>query len=594
MPFSEHSKDHVSPLILWGHWFTFINMLLAMLVGSRYLFVHGMPETLLGQFYMAINLVGHSAFLAFAVYLFVLFPLTFALPFSHILRGVAAVIATAGLTLLAFDGEIYSHYRLHLNPFLLDIASTDITSLLDSTILAVVPVALLALQLVIANGLWKRLDKVRRKRMGNKVVALLLSCFVGSHLIHIWADATGYRPIVAQDKIFPLHYPATARTLIQEQGLMDGRELGVLQSSPGDSALLHYPLAPLQCHAERTPDVLMVLVEGWRSDMVSAETMPFLTKLAGQSHWFKRHSAASNQADIGLYNLLYGMLPNYQEPLALDQSAPVLTAQLLANGYQLNQFGLSINSSNLHWLSGIEQIASEGDAVTAERDINVVNSVIATIANHNQPQVNIVGLRAPADYSTPIGYQGMPTIRADFELNAAQLVLFNQYRQSLRFIDGQLQRLVAAAGDDTLLIITGNNGHRFSTDMRASDSNDFSIAATATPLLIRWPHQPAREINYQTSHYGLAPALMTQLLGCTNPSSDYSLGADLYQPNPRPYLVMGNSRAFAVQTDSATTVVDNRGDYRMFNHDYQRQSDANLDVQTLLQMMEEGGRFLAQ
>ncbi|WP_298443353.1 DUF3413 domain-containing protein [uncultured Ferrimonas sp.] len=597
MQFNDHTKDNVSPLVLWGHWFTFINMLLAMLIASRFLYVQGWPDTLLAQVYMVINWIGHFAFLGFAGYLFALFPVTLLLPFSHILRGLGAVVATVGLTLLAFDAEIFDHYRLHLNPFVFDVASSDISALLQSPFLAVVPVALLALQLVIANGLWKRLARVRRRRMGSKVVVVLVSCFVGSHLIHIWADATGYQPITAQDDIFPLHYPATARGFIAKQGILEVDEIGAVSDQTPPTHQLNYPISPLQCGPSARPDVLMITIDGWRADMVNTATMPYLMALSKRSHWFERHSAASNQFNQGIYNLLYGMLPSYRQPLGRDRAAPVLSTELTRAGYQLNAFGLKQVKPGLGtdvWLQDFNQIETPVDEVVAEQDIAITAQVIGQIRQRDRAQFNLVSLSASAYYSTPVGVVGIPTVRADTSLNHAQQVLFNQYRQSLHFLDGQIQRLVQAAGDDTVLIITGTNGHVFTTDLTDDSGNNFSRGATEVPLLIRWNGQSPRTINHPTSHYGLVPTLMTQLLQCTTPSRDYSFGTDLYQPAPQPYLVMGNARQFAVRTNRGVTVINNSGSYRVYDFDYRRQRDAKLDVPTLLKMMEEGKRFRAQ
>ena len=51
--------ERVSRLVGWGHWFAFFNIIAAMLIGTRYITESPWPETLLGQFYLAISWVGH-------------------------------------------------------------------------------------------------------------------------------------------------------------------------------------------------------------------------------------------------------------------------------------------------------------------------------------------------------------------------------------------------------------------------------------------------------------------------------------------------------------------------------------------------------
>ena len=41
-------REKVSQMVSWGHWFALFNILLAMALGSRYLFVADWPTTLAG------------------------------------------------------------------------------------------------------------------------------------------------------------------------------------------------------------------------------------------------------------------------------------------------------------------------------------------------------------------------------------------------------------------------------------------------------------------------------------------------------------------------------------------------------------------
>src|SRR5699024_9563439 len=73
----QHYREKVSQMISWGHWFVLFNILIAISLGSRYLWVTNWPATFPGRLYSWISLTGHLSFLVFAVYLLILFPLTF-------------------------------------------------------------------------------------------------------------------------------------------------------------------------------------------------------------------------------------------------------------------------------------------------------------------------------------------------------------------------------------------------------------------------------------------------------------------------------------------------------------------------------------
>ncbi|MBY6185202.1 DUF3413 domain-containing protein [Marinobacter hydrocarbonoclasticus] len=590
-------KDKVSQLVLWGHWYTFFNMILAMLIATRYAATEGWPETLLGQAYFLSNLVGHFAFLGFAVYLLTLFPVTLLLPFSRILRGYAAVVATLVLTALWFDTLVFDHYRLHMNPFVLDVAATDLLALLNTPMLVAGPLLLLALQLVLANGLWKRLHRVRRRKLGSKVVGTLVVCFFATHFVHIWADAAVYRPITQQDDMFPLHYPATAKSFMTRQGLVDEDSLAEAERRAAPTKQLTYPLSPLQCHPHSTPNILLVAVDAWRADMVDEQTMPKLLDIAEKSHWFPRHFSGGNRYQNGLYSLLYGMLPAYEASLNADKKTPVLMDQLADAGYEFTLFGddqLQNSRSLSAMFAAFNDQPEEAMDNLAERDIRTTDQVLRYLGEGQAPKFALVTYHAPAYYSTPVGSIGIPSVQADPRLNYAERVLYNQYRQSLHFLDSELDRLMAGVSDDTVVILTGTHGQMFTTDPNTNAQRNFSPGTTQVPMLTRIPGDQAWRAPHQTSHYGLAGSLMTRVLGCENPTTDYSLGDTLYQPPVHPFLVIGNDRYFAIRTAKSITMIDKHGEYRVYSPEYKRRRDAKLDVQTLLGVMEEGRRFLAR
>ncbi len=70
-------REETSRKISWGHWFAFFNIIIAILIGSRYAFLIDWPDTLLGKIYFFISLLGHFSFCVFALYLLVIFPLSF-------------------------------------------------------------------------------------------------------------------------------------------------------------------------------------------------------------------------------------------------------------------------------------------------------------------------------------------------------------------------------------------------------------------------------------------------------------------------------------------------------------------------------------
>lgn len=586
----QMSRDKVSRLINWGHWFALFNGLLAMIIGSRYLDSVGYPETWYGWIYLTINTIGHFSFLAFMGYLICLFPLTLILPYSKILRGIAALIATLGLCLLLYDTLVYADYGMHLNPFAFDLAWADLNGLLHGTSYIVTPLAIILVALTTANFLWKRIEKIQKLNLGNKVITLIGVCFISSHLFHIWADAADITEITRFDDAYPFSYPATARSFMESHGI-DGSPMGNDQNHT--TSTLSYPLQPLLCQADRQPNVLMITIDSLRADMVDPKTMPFLHQYMQNNQSFTQHYSGGNQFKTGMFSLLYGLQGSYGDAKIFNSTSPVLTRSFQQAGYQL---GLFLPETNLNlpstqaMFNDFTPIVSKETNGSADADLHTVAHFKQWHSVQTKPWFALLNLKAPENFDTPVGFLGIETVKANVNLRPAQKVLFNQYRQSLYFIDTQLEAMLANLPQDTLVVVTGVNGKIFTSNSDEALRN-LSPESVKVPLVIHWPNTTAAKVKYRTSHYGIVPTLMTHVLGCTNNTTDYSAGRSLLQPNKETWVYIGDSRIFAIYQQAEITVIDRHGKYRIYDENYEHRLRKKMSAPELIQVMREGRRL---
>ncbi|MGI2093576.1 DUF3413 domain-containing protein [Shewanella oncorhynchi] len=586
----QMSRDRVSRLINWGHWFAFFNGLLAMIVGSRYLGSVGYPETWYGWFYLSVSTIGQFSFLAFIAYLICLFPLTLILPYSKILRGVAAVIATLSLCILLYDTIVYADYGMHLSPFAFDLAWADLNALLRGTSYIVTPLAIIAIELTMANFLWKRIEKIQKLNLGNKVITLVCICFISSHLIHIWADAADITEITRFDDTYPLSYPATARSFMESHGI-DGSYQG--DDVNHNTSVLSYPEQPLTCQADTKINVLMITIDSLRADMVDGKSMPFLHQYTENNQSFTQHFSGGNQFRTGMFSLLYGLQGSYGDARIFNSTSPLLTRSFQQAGYELGLFlpetNLNLRSSQAMFNDFNPVIAKETNG-SADADLHTVASFNEWHSIQHKPWLALVNLKAPENFDTPVGFLGIETVKANTDLMPAQKVLFNQYRQSLYFVDQQLKAMLANVSNDTLVIITGVNGKMFTSNSDEANRN-LSPQSVKVPLVIHWPSTGASKVKYRTSHYGIAPTLMTHVLGCTNNTTDYSAGRSLLQPDKETWIYIGDSRIFAIYQEAEVTVIDRHGKYRIYDENYEHRLNKKMSAPELIEVMREGRRF---
>lgn len=588
----QMTRDKVSRLINWGHWFAFFNGLLAMIIGSRYISSVGQPDSLISWGYLALSTIGHFTFLAFIVYVLFVFPISLLLPYSKILRGYAAFIASMGLYILLYDTIIYDDYGIHLSPFAFDLAWQDLNALLHSTSYIITPLAIIVIELTAANFIWKRIDKIQKKQWGNKVVLFVGICFVSSHLVHIWADAANVTDITRFDDAYPVSYPATARSFMENHGVDSQADMD--ETEVHKTSNLQYPIVPLQCKAEKAqPNILLLTIDSLRADMVDDVTMPFLSQYADKSLKFTQHYSGGTQFDSSMFTLMYGLQGNYSDKKDFDIIAPVMNQELTRQGYQLGLFtGRTATelASMGAIFNGFTPTISESDDGTATTDLKNIAAFNQWQQTQTSPWFSLINLSAPQDYDTPVGFLGIETVKSPVPLKPAQKVLFNQYRQSLKFIDNQLSELLPTLPQDTIVLITGTHGQVFTSDIEDA-RRDLSPSNVKVPLIIHWSKMQNGEINYRTSHYGIAPTILSKVLGCTTPSEEYSSGRSLLEPNSESWIYIGNSREFAIYQKDEITVLSRYGKYRIYNLDFNKRLDKKMSAPELIQVMREGRRL---
>jgi hypothetical protein len=258
----------LTKLVSWGHWFALSNIVIAIIIASIYVFASPLPSTFFGGLFLVLNWLSHIGFLTFIGFVILILPLIYAIPRSRVIRGVGSTIAALGLALLAFDALLYTKYGLHLSVSSADLIRSETHTVIEAFgwqewgFLLLLFVAWLLFQLILANALWKRIERVQKFRLAMPISSFFVVCFVASHALHVWADARLYQPIIKQDNLFPLSYPATAKTLMSKYGLLDLENYKNRISLQFDAGIrnINYPANPVYCSIN-TNESLIILIQ---------------------------------------------------------------------------------------------------------------------------------------------------------------------------------------------------------------------------------------------------------------------------------------------------------------------------------------------
>ncbi|WP_105254760.1 DUF3413 domain-containing protein [Pseudoalteromonas sp. T1lg75] len=332
-------SSRVSQLLAWGHWFTLANIGLALLLSLAYLFADAPPTTAVGTFYMVVTWLSHTAFITFLAFVLTIFPLSLVFPYPRHIRGMASVLATVGMTLLAVDAFVYYNLGYHLNYSALgEILSlfwrnVSNTPALSTLLVSAFVLLILAYQLIISNYAWHHLGDLKRLRIGRTITTTLVVCFALSHSIHIWADAELKFDITKQDNMLPLSYPTTAKSLLAKNDLLDlkryEQERSVNVNAPNVSFVMpaQLPSCTLAPDAAAV-DIRLFSTKAELSRFLEAN--PTLDKVAPILH--------PTDSDDTIFNVLYGLPSYYRQSMSKDHIDPLWRRPPLTLQTNLAQF----------------------------------------------------------------------------------------------------------------------------------------------------------------------------------------------------------------------------------------------------------------
>ncbi|HBD1666757.1 LPS biosynthesis-modulating metalloenzyme YejM [Escherichia coli] len=580
----QRYREKVSQMVSWGHWFALFNILLSLVIGSRYLFIADWPTTLAGRIYSYVSIIGHFSFLVFATYLLILFPLTFIVGSQRLMRFLSVILATAGMTLLLIDSEVFTRFHLHLNPIVwqLVINPDENEMARDWQLMFISVPVILLLELVFATWSWQKLRSLtRRRRFARPLAAFLFIAFIASHVVYIWADANFYRPITMQRANLPLSYPMTARRFLEKHGLLDAQEYQrrLIEQGNPDAVSVQYPLSELRYRDMGTgQNVLLITVDGLNYSRFEKQ-MPALAGFAEQNISFTRHMSSGNTTDNGIFGLFYGISPSYMDGILSTRTPAALITALNQQGYQLGLFSSDGFTSPLYRQAllsdfSMPSVRTQSDEQTATQ------------------WINWLGRYAQEDnrWFSWVSFNGTNIDDSN------QQAFARKYSRAADNVDDQINRVLNALRDsgkldNTVVIITAGRGIPLSED---EETFDWSHGHLQVPLVIHWPGTPAQRINALTDHTDLMTTLMQRLLHVSTPASEYSQGQDLFNPQRRHYWVTAaDNDTLAITTPKKTLVLNNNGKYRTYNLRGERVKDEKPQLSLLLQVLTDEKRFIA-
>ncbi|HYE07511.1 MAG TPA: sulfatase-like hydrolase/transferase [Planctomycetota bacterium] len=508
------------------------------------------------------------------------------------------------------DTVVYGLFRYHLNGVVWHLVTTEGSS--DSWAMGGGTALRVALSITALAVVVFAAPLIARRRVRPPLIwaslALIALVATGERLVHAWSPharlATSALPLYDGDA-----WRRFARSALGWQVEVGDAIV------PDDPRPLAYPRRPLTFapDAERL-NVVLVAVECGRSDMLDPEVMPHLHAWSRAETVCADHWSGGHCTRFGLAAALFGFDGACFAQALAHRTESALIAALRARGYDCDMRSCGkLTYPELRQTAFVglpeERMRDEWDGERVDRDRDMTDAFVAGLDQRPRPFFSFLfydashqpylyppehARFAPATDLARLDYVAM----SQDTTAAAVRPLFNRYRNSLRYVDAQIARVIAAldqAGelDRTIVAVFGDHGEEFGECGHVGHAIAYTPWQCRSFCVLHLPGEPARVIERPTSHVDLLPTILMRL-GVANPVGDYSVGEMIGAgTGPRSLVLSGWNDAAVVDDDGIVVFATAAGcmDITAYDRQWRRRPTSAARTEQLLTTLERLNAF---
>ena len=274
---------------------------------------------------------------------------------------------------------------------------------------------------------------------------------------------------------------------------------------------------------ESSPDIVLVIIESFRHELISAEVMPTLHAAAQEGLWFTNHFSSGNATNHGFFSLFNGV-----DATRFDDRSrrfdPLLPRLFRQAGYQVGFFSGDHDWERFEMHGIIDpddfdvfQVSPGGsrNAKSLAADHAAAASLVKFLAGERPAEEDAFELplqsRPPRLgvlylYATHAPYRYYPRLEAfrpsardGYAIPYARLdipLVWNRYRNAARTVDHWLAPIIDSPDAfpsvshskrrqrDRIIFVTGDHGESFTEDGKMLHGTGISVVQNSTPLVI--------------------------------------------------------------------------------------------------------------
>ncbi len=546
----------------------------------------------INSFYTDIPGISFTALFLFShIFLFAWLVGFLCLPFKYIakpgLKFACVFWASLFFIFLLIDLFVFSQYRFHIGLAMLELffgpAGSEIFVFPTSMWLMAIGSIILIIFFEIGILFLSRFVYLKRKWILIFSIFWFL-CFIGYNCLYAWGKFMMVPSIISQRKVLPFAFPLSADRRLAKMGFEAKKD----PYSIPKKGRLNYPLSQMICSNNEKKNVLIIAIDSLRSDMLNEDVMPLLSKWTKQPGMtvFNNNISGGNGTETGIFSLFYSLPRSYWDDFTSLNLPPILVTKALEDGYEPAIFtSADVRSPTFYrnMFATIKdlRIGSEGNECW-ERDIDAVEDFEEFLNKRdvNTPFFGFIFLDSPHGFNYPPEDKVFtPAKEPNYLLltnNTDPIPYFNQYKNSVHFSDRMIDRLLTDLKkrnllENTFIVITGDHGQ----EMNDSHNNfwghngNYSDYQTKVPLIVyqAGENMPS-SVDYLTSHYDIGTTIVQTVYNCSNPTGDYSVGYNLFDNTPRPFIVLSGYNDKVVRVNNDIIVLDDFGAIQQYDNHY--------------------------
>ena len=303
-------------------------------------------------------------------------------------RTVAFGLTWILLIALVTDTFVYQQYRFHINWAMIDLALVGGNEVFTFSVAMMIRMVLLIIVLgIMAAVLIWGATKNRGKALWPCVV--ILTSYLCVNLVNAYSVAQNIKSITVLSDRVPLYYPIRANTFLSRFGLVVLQEEQI--NRPNVFTAFRYPLNNVVYEKGENLNVVIVAIDSLRSDVVTPEIMPNLTKIAKGGISFQDHYSSGNATRSGIFGLFYGLPPSYWQAALSSSTSPALMNGFIDAGYDIGVFSTATLKRPEFYSTVFSRVrplrmGSEGSSGVIDRDIESIKDFENWLSNRDVNQ----------------------------------------------------------------------------------------------------------------------------------------------------------------------------------------------------------------